>query len=605
LCSSPPDKALREVFWWDGSEAQVMAESEVPASTRLSELPVTTDTGATGSAADAPAPLARSADWPKLPGYELLDLLGAGGMGVVFKARHLASGKVVALKTMRADALGSAEQAGRFEREVRATALLRHPHIVPTHDIGRTGSQPFYTMAFVPGGSLAQQRERLHADPWAAMALLEKVARAVHYAHSQGVVHRDLKPSNVLLDEGGEPLVSDFGLAKFPEGDIELTQTGAVLGTPAYMAPEQADGRTKDVGVGTDIWALGVMLYELLAGRRPFAGENTEEVKRHIREQTPARLRALRPGLSPAVEKVVLGCLEKEPRRRYRSAGELAEALRRCREDPALLAQPGRRAVPGWRRWRWLAGLGLLGLAGAVVAALLLSEGAPDGPKPPGPAGPAPEQVQEIRLLGSSGPPEKFRWVLGKNEATVQPTAAGQPFAFGTTSRTLLELRPDVPWAGFRLEARVRQEPSQAGQAGIYFGYHRSVTPAGVHHCFASLAFSDFGADGGRVALGLSAVKELDEPVAVAGQDLVVRLVPAAELGPGGGWHRLAVEVSAREVRAFWDGTWIGSRSRDTVDGRPESFRAVGWRFDPRGPVGLCATRTAASFKDVMVRPLP
>src|SRR5262245_7082032 len=231
--------------------------------------------------------------------YELIEKLAVGGMGIVWKAQHRTLGRIVALKTMRADAATHAEHAERFNREMRAAARLSHPHIVPIFEVDQDQDRPYYAMAFLPGGSLDKHLGRFwDASPEKAVGLLLPVARAVAHAHEQGVVHRDLKPGNVLLDEQDQPHVSDFGLARFLDSDEALTQTGVVLRTPAYMAPEQAIARAADIGPATDVWAVGVMLYELLTGRRPFTGENGETVKMKILTEAPLPPRTLRPDLS-------------------------------------------------------------------------------------------------------------------------------------------------------------------------------------------------------------------------------------------------------------------------------------------------------------------
>src|SRR5262249_15480681 len=196
---------------------------------------------------------------------------------------------------------------------------LCHPNIVPVYEIDQVFGQHYFTMPFVAGGSLREHLARVGANPTAAVALVEKVARAVHHAHEHGILHRDLKPANVLLDERDEPLVSALGLAKLADARVELTQTGQKLGTPAYMAPEQAAGQSGHVTPATDVWALGVLLYELLTGRRPFLGPGRAELFRQIQSDGTPRPRVFQPTLDSALETVVLMCLEKDPGLRYAS----------------------------------------------------------------------------------------------------------------------------------------------------------------------------------------------------------------------------------------------------------------------------------------------
>jgi serine/threonine-protein kinase len=262
--------------------------------------------------------------------YVLLAEVASGGMGVVYLGEDRVVGRRVALKMIRAGFFACVQEVERFTREARALALLSHPHVVQVYDFGQSEGRPFFTMQLAPGGTLAGHLDRYRADARAAVALVEKVARGVQHAHQQGILHRDLKPANVLLGGGDEPLVSDFGLVKFlhAEGD-GLTQAGPTPGTPAYMAPEQAGGRAEEVGPRTDVWSLGVILYELVAGRRPFEGRTREEVLHRILTTPVPPPRTLRPALDPALEAVLLKCLEKEPGRRYGSAGALAEDLAR------------------------------------------------------------------------------------------------------------------------------------------------------------------------------------------------------------------------------------------------------------------------------------
>src|SRR5262249_20627445 len=247
--------------------------------------------------------------------YELLDKLGQGGMGVVYRARDPVMGREVALKMIRGGVPAGPEALVRFKREVQATAALQHPNIVPVYDVSEHEGAPFFTMPYLAGGSLDRQARSLAGDARRAVELVEKVARAVQATHERGIVHRDLKPSNVLLDERGEPLVADFGLAKFADDREGLTRTEQPMGTPACMTPEQAAGRARQATPQNDVWSLGVILYELLTGRNPFSGGDPERVKQRVLTADPPRPRALQPKLARDLETVVLRCLEKEPAR--------------------------------------------------------------------------------------------------------------------------------------------------------------------------------------------------------------------------------------------------------------------------------------------------
>ena len=262
--------------------------------------------------------------------FELLNEIASGGMGRVFKARHKRLNRVVALKTIRADVLRSTDEAFRrlrFEAEVIAS--LDHPNIVPIYDIGEHFGSPYLVLKLIPCGDLERHVPRLRTNPRAAARLLVRVARTVHYAHLRGVLHCDLKPSNILLDPQGEPHVTDFGLAKCVWTESGMTQTGQILGTPSYMAPEQLFGRRSEITTLADIYGLGAILYKLLTGRPPFRAATLFETLEQVREREPDPLRSYNPWVDGELEALCLRCLEKEPGRRYQSAAAVAHELER------------------------------------------------------------------------------------------------------------------------------------------------------------------------------------------------------------------------------------------------------------------------------------
>lgn len=265
----------------------------------------------------------------RLGRYELLELIGSGGMGRVYEALDPNLRRKVAIKLVLQIISDHPEQAlTRFRMEAEAAARLQHPNIVPIYDIGVHAGQPFYVMGLIQGGSLSQKLREGAFAPREAAALMEKIARAVQHAHEQRVLHRDLKPANILLDEKGEPHITDFGLAKLQaEPAVGQTQVGMVLGTPAYMSPEQACGRAAEVGPATDIWSLGAILYELLTGRTPFAGGSMTELLFAVVSAEPPRPRSLRADLDRSLEAICLKCLRKDPAQRYPTAGALADDL--------------------------------------------------------------------------------------------------------------------------------------------------------------------------------------------------------------------------------------------------------------------------------------
>jgi predicted Ser/Thr protein kinase len=301
--------------------------------------------------------------------YEVLGELGRGGMGIVYKARQKSAGRVVALKVILAGAVASADDLRRFRHEAEAAALMDHPGIVPIYEVGENDGRPFFTMRLVEGGSLAEHRRRFRA-PRERARVIARVARAVHYAHQRGVLHRDLKPGNVLLGEDNEPLVTDFGLARRLEGDAGLTRSGAIVGTPNYMAPEQANGEVRGLTTAADVHALGAILYELLTGQPPFQAGNVLDTLLKVRQEKPTPVRALAPEVDRDLEAICLKCLEKQPARRYASAEQLAEDLERWeRGEPIAARQVGL----GERTWRLARRKpGVAALAALVVIALAL-----------------------------------------------------------------------------------------------------------------------------------------------------------------------------------------------------------------------------------------
>lgn len=278
-------------------------------------------------------------DW-RIGSYDILEEIGRGGMGVIYKARQRHSRRIVALKRVLGYHADSTETLVRFRREAEAAASLDHPNILPIYEVGEADGLPFFTMKFAPGGSLQQVKHALREDPRHCVWLLARVARAVHYAHTQGILHRDLKPGNILLDGWREPMVSDFGLAKWLDASSELTRTLTIFGTPGYIAPEQASGPSAALGPAADIYSLGAILFDLLAGHPPFLGEHALAVMRQASDKTAPKLRSLVPRLDRDLETICAKCLEREPQTRYRSSAELAEDLERWLAGRTIVARP-------------------------------------------------------------------------------------------------------------------------------------------------------------------------------------------------------------------------------------------------------------------------
>lgn len=270
--------------------------------------------------------------------YDLLEVIARGGMGIIYRARQRESKRVVALKMILPQQLDDTTGTERFKAEARAASGLEHPNIVPLYDVGEHDGLPFFAMKFAEGGALAGC-EKYRGKYREIAEMIAKVARALHHAHQRGVLHRDVKPGNILLDGAGEPMLSDFGIAKALAEGMDLTRTLAVLGTPAYLSPEQAAGKTKELTVAADIYGLGAVLYELLASRAPFSGENAMAVLRKVETERPAPPSQFDLDVPRDLEIICLKCLAKEPRDRYASADLFADDLQRWLDDRTILAR--------------------------------------------------------------------------------------------------------------------------------------------------------------------------------------------------------------------------------------------------------------------------
>jgi serine/threonine protein kinase len=597
--------------------------------------------------------------------YEILQELGRGGMGVVYKARHEQLRRIVALKVVRAGAHASAADRERFRREGEALARLEHPNVVRIHHFDEHEGQPYIVMELVEGGSLAARLEGGPQPERETAELVEAIARAVHVAHGLGIVHRDLKPSNVLLAEeknlppgrqdakkdskevqaaeGREedpsslgvlplclgvlagdsssltPKITDFGLAKLLDSDSQATDSGAVLGTPSYMAPEMAHGDQGAVGPATDVYALGGILYACLTGQPPFKGKTSAETLEQVRHRRPRPPSELRPGLSPELELVCLTCLEHDPARRYASAEALADDLAAWLAGrPTSVQPPGRvrRAIKALRRRPRLIAAVFLAVLVALAgwAANLWTD--PNRAIDRIEAGLA--QGKPQTLIGATGKPAWSVSAVGGKPPSLALLQDGA-LQVSTFSLALVELMRDPQVANYRLRGEVRHDETRsAGEVGLFVGHRKHETHAGMAHSFMNLSFNDAAnAEIQNVWLQSHFYLERDQ---FLGRERIVG-GPARQLNPAGfgrgTFRRIAIEVRPRAVRAFWEdtliGEWVlehfaGDNRRAQKRGRKrfpdDPLTQLPPEFAPRGGLGLFVKVGSASFRRVVLEPL-
>ncbi len=566
---------------------------------------------------------------PALPGFDIRDTLGGGGMGVVYLAREEAADRLVALKLVRAACDPAARD--RFRVEVRAMARLDHPNVVRVFAVELDGLEPYFTMEYVDGPGLDQ---RLLADgplPVAEAArVMEQVARAVQHAHEHGVIHRDLKPGNVVVGSDGTAKVTDFGLAKRIDAADGLTVPDAVLGTPGFMAPEQSGGSAGAVGPAADVYGLGSTLYALLTGRPPFVGSDPVDVAVRVRTQPPTPPRDLRPEIPPELEAIVLKCLAKDPADRYESAAAVADDLVRWRKGERTTARSRsrlRRVALAVRRRR------LTAVAGLVPLALLfaLSGG---GPPRADTGDPDPVAViqrtlaagRPIKLQTEVGWPRYHRWAVGTGEVVA---VEGGEFTFQDRNYALLELCPDPGVGRYKVSVEIRHLDSLAKAAGqplsanhrvgLYFGYDSGPGPDGARVCtFSTLEFSDHQADPKRPAYKSLLHRDtvlVDRPFTIRSYDrMAIAEAPYDKaVSLPGPWRRVEVELAPDWMGVTYDGQQFGGRDAAGLRSRTEALQSLvsgyapGVRlpaWSPRRPFGVWVFGSRVAVRNVVVTPL-
>ena len=634
------ETALPELLAGDSllAELRKHPEREQPSDEHQRSLEVSTTPAVRALLSSAVLPLNEAVSGSGVLGhYRLLERIGKGGMGVVYKALDVRLKRAVALKLLHCGGLTDEAIARRFRTEAEAIARLEHPHIVRIYEAGEFDGTPFFSMELMPG-SLAQKLNGKPIPEREAAQLVETLALAVQFAHERQVLHRDLKPANILLSGDDTAKLTDFGLAKLLDAETDQTHSGAVIGTPSYMAPEQARGDMKNVGVAADVYSLGAILYELLTGQPPFRGGNKEEILERVRSQEPTPPSRLRKDLSRNLEAICLKCLEKETRRRYPSAQALAEDLAHWSKGLPTVARPP--------RWSARIGTWLRRRSPAVVATVttfLLAMGSlaawwyfdPDRPLRKIEAELAAGHPQT--LLGKTGQPAWMRWQLGAAQSKVSQHSDGSFSVHSWEDVCLLELLSNPQTPSFRIHAQIRHENSHDfGEVGLFCCHEEIPLNNTSVHNFICVAFNDVIADtpppAGILPPGVSVPSGEDNSVMLAGRivayahdrarwdDRVAALVPRLFKPAGyvgGDWRDLVIEVTTEGVAVLWEQKQsIGPLSRGNWSKEVEDHRrnnawaqtipaARGqFRCPAQGSVGLYLVRGTASFRTIVIEPI-
>jgi hypothetical protein len=494
------------------------------------------------------------------PGFDLLGKIAEGGMGVVYQARDRAFGRVVALKAVKLTAFNEHEARQRFTREVRAMAGVEHPNLVPVYQSGEHNGVPYFTMKYMPGGTLAAVRKAAPLAAERVVKLLRAIAGGVAAMHAKGYLHRDLKPSNVLLDDAGTPHVADFGLVKWADQD-EHTLTGVRNGTPQYMSPEQVAGRSSKLTAACDVWALGVIGYELACGRRPFDHDDHEDLYRAITHDPVPDPRRFAPDLSGPLADVLLACLCKDPLGRYPTAGHLAADLDRLTAGQPVQATElltlTKQHRPTRRRWLTAVG-GAFGVAaaGGVAAAVYHFTRKPAPPEPTFAEAVLAklEAGEPADLIGDTGGPQWKQVFPADSLSVTDPlTVAPNPVAAQPFNSGWLDLFATPIPRPFRFEAEVRfmatPDPKVAF-VGVYVGRRLWEAAGGVvWHTAAILRHSPSMGAGGPAAELVMYADPVKDPLLNTAYSLAECGSPLAA-PPADGWVRLAVELRGDKLTA-------------------------------------------------------
>ncbi|MBL8867210.1 MAG: serine/threonine protein kinase [Planctomycetia bacterium] len=571
---------------------------------------------------------------PDIPNHTDFELIGGGGMGTVYRAIQRPTDRTVAVKVMHPMA-SSSHLRERFVNEVRAHARISHPGVVPIHEVGECANGPYFTMEYIPGGTLADRIKKGPIEARDAARLIADAADAVAAAHGQGIIHRDLKPSNILLDRDGTVKVTDFGLARHANHD-ELTQTGIVVGTPSYMSPEQASGEPDRLTAAADIYGLGATLYHLLTGQPPHKRASAAETVRKIATHALAPPRTLVPGLCPILDAVVMKSLARDPRDRYESSAAFAQDLRNWIAGEPTVARPltqRERLARGIRRNRVALAAAVLLTLLTVAAAIVRRESDPKrqilG---------ALEAGRPATIVGVSGRPKWHRWLLG--EDLFEDTEYGDRVTqFRAKRLSLLALLDESPIEAYRYTVDLRMIAGSAGAGtatgnpryfqGLFFGHqaHQAASGESVDLAF-TVEFNEYSPVGGDRQKILSKLR-VDAHLPGQGPSpkspKLITLAPSASFRSTDGgeipqWRTLAIDVRPTGVVARWrnaDGTetivfdMAAERFRQMLATAqanlddsfgPGVVTLAPW--SPRQPLGIMGMQATIAFRNATVEPL-
>jgi serine/threonine protein kinase len=574
--------------------------------------------------------------------FELLEVIGHGGMGVVFRAKDTRLGREVALKKLLGAAAHHPVLRGRFETEAKAIARLHHPNLMPILEYGQLNGQPYFTMPLLSGSTLADCIGDYQNDVGAAVTLMIKVARAVQHAHENQILHRDLKPANVLFDTEGEPIVADFGIAKLQDAGGDFTASGSVLGTPPYMSPEQAAGKVTEISSRSDTWALGIMLYELIVGQRPFKGTTREEITPQVLHGVLPPPKPVSAQVNETLGRIILKCLQKSPDQRYPSAGQLADDLQAWQNGQSPRVQ-----LPTRARQRALTAAVLVSIVLLLLAMTIIginkvashtnseAQSAANSAEPPRLGDALQEMQQELREKGETNPLDQHGRPRRQEQAWITSMPSSVTYeqcalTISTNNACVVELCRGLEGAGFRFHADVwikRSFESGEGLAGVFIGGSKqppqvggNIQPATTETCYdcAVLFFEEQSNDdpprNGQSVAGTIFCRPIDVGVRVEKHHRAPSVATKAYRieKPVDGWRSLTWEITPRTATAiYWDGVLKNTTAellKDLFAKAKINTPRLDGHFPQYGAsegIGLFANKCEVSFRNVWIEVIP